>query len=212
MNRLLTRLFPALVSMQRAIGPLFLVLAALAVGCRPATPPGPGQTPVTVAPRDNADVMQTVADTLSWVLPGAAAIVRILPIGPSEKQAIVAALDRAAADGLPAVHRAVATYRERGGGGECELYAASGALRELLIGVARASFPAGYGLAREIEQVLSTVGAVVDDFAPRCAPDAGFYSAAASDASRLAAMRERAAVELGRELRPFPPVERGGAR
>ncbi len=191
----------------------FTLATAVTLGCRPAGPTPPGPTPVTVAPRNNADVMQTVHDTLAWVLPGAASIARILPLDPGQKAAIVAALDLAARDGLPPVQRAISVYRERGGGsGECELHAASGALRELLIGVARATFPAGYGLAREIEQVLVTVGGVVDDFASRCVRDAGFFSAAAADASSLAAARERAEVELGRALRPYPPIPREGAR
>jgi hypothetical protein len=193
---------------------LFLALTmavAIAFGCRPSgvTPPDP----ITVAPRDNADVMQRVHDTLAWVLPGAASIARILPMPSAMKDVIVSALDRAAREGLPPVQRAISVYRERGGGtGACELSAASGALRELLLGVARATFPAGYGLAREIEQVLISVGGVLADVAPRCAVDAGFYSAAADDARVIAAARDRAAVELGHELRPYPPIPRENAR
>ncbi len=189
-----------------------LCLAALAA-CTPSSPDRPPPGAPAIAPRSNADVMDTVADVLSWALPGAAAITNLLPIDPAAKAAVVAALNRAASEGLPAVRAAVATYRARGGGaGDCELYAASGALRDLLKGVARAMFASGYSFASEIERALSSVGAVVDDFAPRCVPDAGFYTAAGADASELRSLAERAAVEHGRDLRPFPPIPQGGAR
>lgn len=197
---------------MRILSLMAAMAMCFALACKtPAPINNPGNS-TPIAPQNNAEVMDTVANVLSWALPGAAAITRLLPIDAAAKDVVVRALDRAT-DALPAVRRAIATYRERGGGaGVCELHAASGALRELLKGVARAMFASGYSFATEIEGVLTAIGAVVDDFAPRCTPDAGFYSAAADDASSLRALATRAEVELGHPLRPFPPIPREGAR
>lgn len=184
---------------------LLAFLSAVPLGC--ARPVQTGDTSATYTPGGLAATAASIAEQLDWILPAvASAVGNLLPEGALREGVFEAV--RAIRDiTLPAFQESLDLYRTRGGGrGQCELYAASGALSHGLLRAGQKLGEAGWQAPAEILRVAATLGGLLDELPPRCAPDdAGFRAAGRSAYESLAALpgsfRSR-----GVALRPFPAL------
>jgi hypothetical protein len=190
------------------------MLAAGAVHCPKPTPVPVNGPPVSLdaaTPRDWTDTARMVCALLDVALPFVDRYVQTRPgIDPQIAAGVHRGVAVAMAEALPAFHRAIDVFVARGAvrcadarDDCCLAFQASGALREALVGVARAIVAGGWTTALDIARALDLVGVIADDLAGTCARDSGWTRY--GDANRtIVRTIEDAARAAGATLRPFP--------
>lgn len=173
--------------------------------CKP--PPVPSDGSVVATPSGWTDTARTILDVLSWILPGARAIVNALLSTPARTQ-VGRAFD-AVSEYTVRLHDAVAAYEARGGD-RCAAQAAVAGLRVALVDLAQILADNGLAFGRPLERVLDSTAAIVDELLPGCVGpggDAGWSSAGESSNLRLRAIEAGArqrGVSLRRDLDNIP--------
>ena len=181
-----------------------MVLLAFALTFAPgcARPSSGGAGTATWTPARALDTASEVLTQLRWIVPAVLGVTQALPLDVATQADLRNVFGNIVLPALGGLDRVVTTYANRGGGsGDCELYAASGALTQALVETGQALRRADYQTPAEVVQVAATLGGVLDELPPRCATgDAGFRATGQERAVTLQTL-QRDPV-----LRPFPPL------
>lgn len=182
------------------------VLSLTGPACKP--PPVPSDGSVVATPSGWTDTARTILDVLSWILPGARAIVNALLSTPGAAPARtqVGRVFDTVGEYTVRLHDAVAAYEARGGD-RCAAQAAVAGLRVALVDLAQILADNGLAFGRPLERVLDSTAAIVDELLPGCTADAGWSSAGEDANVRLRAIEAGArqrGVSLRRDLDNIP--------
>jgi len=201
------------VSHLRAV--LALALLSVSLACSPPPRPDGGPPPIVdpQTPATWVDTTRLTIERLHWVLPAIDQIIAAQQgLDPMICAGVHRAVEAVTVEILPACTRALDVYaarnppRCREARAECcQAFRAIGALKEALVGLARALVRSGWATAVDIVRGLNNIGVVEDDLAGTCDMDAGWTSYRAALEQTVRSI-ETAAISSGAVLRPFPAV------
>jgi hypothetical protein len=140
--------------------------------CGPINPT-PSDGGVISTPTSWVDTVQVSVDVLIVAVPAAVAVVQALPIPAQAKVDIVNALVSAQGS-LPGISAALARYQTSpSSDNACRARAAIQLVADSLLAVAQGLTNAGFQAPAQVLTSLGGLAAVIDEFVPVCAPDAG---------------------------------------
>lgn len=195
---------PRLTSMFLALVAVFS-LSLSTPACRPIPTPAPSADGSVVStPSGWTDTARTILDVLTWILPGARAVLNNLLSDPARTQ--VGRVLTSTADYAQRLHVAVDAYEARGGD-RCAAQAAVAGVRASLIELAAVLADNGLALGVPLGRVVDSAAAIVDELMPGCVAqgvpgvDAGPWASAGAQSNAALRSIERGAVSRGVFLR-----------